>query len=378
MRVALFVHSLLSDWNHGNAHFLRGLATELVVRGHEVRAWESRDAWSAVNLVADAGEAELARTRAVHPALDIVRYDPATLDLDAALLDWGVDLVIVHEWNEPALVAAIGRHRARHHYALLFHDTHHRSVSKPRAMAAVDLQHYDGVLAFGRVVRELYLANRWARRAWVLHEAADTRLFFPRPDVERTRDLVFVGNWGDDERTRELHEFFVEPVRALRLSATVHGVRYPDAARRALADAGIDYRGWLANCDVPAAFARHRVTMHVPRRQYVTQLPGIPTIRPFEAMACGIPLVSSPWDDVEGLFSAGEDYLLARDGAEMRRHLRALLSDEAFACALAARARRTIVSRHSCAHRAGELCAIARELGVDTRVGQPITRGVAG
>ena len=35
MRIVLFVHSLVSDWNHGNAHFLRGVVRELLARGHE-------------------------------------------------------------------------------------------------------------------------------------------------------------------------------------------------------------------------------------------------------------------------------------------------------------------------------------------------------
>jgi spore maturation protein CgeB len=362
MRIALFVHSLLSDWNHGNAHFLRGLTTELVAAGHEVRAFEPVDAWSAVNLVRDAGQSALERTRSVYPALDITRYTVERLDLEVALD--GVDLVIVHEWNDHGLVARIGRHRAANGgYALLFHDTHHRSVSDPSAMSAYDLSAYDGVLAFGRVIRDLYVRHRWARRAWVFHEAADTRIFRPMPEVPKSGDLVWIGNWGDDERTRELHEFLVEPVRALGLDATVHGVRYPDDARRTLASAGIEFAGWLANYDAPSVLARHRVTVHVPRRQYVAQLPGIPTIRPFEAMAAGIPLVSAPWDDVEQLFSAGEDFAVARDGAEMRRCLRTLLADEALAQAQAARARQTILARHTCAHRAAELIAIARELG---------------
>ena len=67
-------------------------------------------------------------------------------------------------------------------------------------------------------------------------------------------------------------------------------------------------------------FARHRVTVHVPRRPYVTALPGIPTIRVFEALACGIPLVCSPWHDEEGLFGR-EDFLIARDGDAMTAQL---------------------------------------------------------
>jgi spore maturation protein CgeB len=113
---------------------------------------------------------------------------------------------------------------------------------------------------------------------------------------------------------------------------------------------------------VPTVFARHAVTVHVPRRPYVQALPGIPTIRPFEALACGIPLISAPWRDDEQLFSAGDDYLVARDGADMKRHLRTLLADRALASRIAARGRRTILSRHTCAHRVDELLAILGEV----------------
>ncbi|MFL5377358.1 MAG: glycosyltransferase, partial [Myxococcales bacterium] len=85
MRIALFCHSLLSDWNHGNAHFLRGVATELVARGHLVSVYEPKEAWSVTNLVAERGEAPLARVREVYPAIDPVRYDPERLDLQEAV-----------------------------------------------------------------------------------------------------------------------------------------------------------------------------------------------------------------------------------------------------------------------------------------------------
>jgi spore maturation protein CgeB len=233
-------------------------------------------------------------------------------------------------------------------------------------MAAYDLSAYDGVLAFGEAVREVYLREGWAARAWTWHEAADHRVFVPMANAPREGDLVWVGNWGDDERTEELREFLIEPVRALGLRARVHGVRYPDAARAALVGAGIEYASWLPNYEAPRVFARFGVTVHVPRRPYVRALPGVPTIRVFEALACGIPLVSAPWDDVEGLFTPGEDFLVAPDGAAMRHHLRAVLDDPARAAELAARGRATVLARHTCAHRAAELVAVARELGVET------------
>jgi spore maturation protein CgeB len=85
----------------------------------------------------------------------------------------------------------------------------------------------------------------------------------------------------------------------------------------------------------------------------------------FEALACGIPLVSAPWEDREGLFEAGRDYLVARDGARMREHLRALRADPAYARSLARNGLRTIQAKHTCRHRVRELLSICQELGVE-------------
>jgi spore maturation protein CgeB len=361
----IFCHSLESDWNHGNAHFLRGIASELVARGFDLRVWEPEGGWSASNLVADHGKAALSTWRDAYPTLASRRYDPETLDLEEALD--GAALVLVHEWNPPELVARIGAHRrARGNYLLLFHDTHHRMVSDPDAMRMFDLSGFDGVLAFGEILREAYLRAGWARTAFTWHEAADLARFQPPAGPRRTlRDLVWVGNWGDEERTAELHEFLLEPVRALSLQARVHGVRYPLAGREALADAGIWFAGYLPNFRVPKAFAEARVTVHVPRRPYMRLLPGIPTIRVFEALACGIPLVTAPWDDVEGLFAPGEDFLVAQDGSKMRRHLRTILSEPDAAAAMAAKGLAAVRARHSCAHRVDELLGICRTLGRD-------------
>ena len=361
MRVVVFCHSLVSDWNHGNAHFLRGVCSELMARGHAVDVYEPRDAWSRVNLVAEHGEAAIAGFARAYPGLCSRTYDVATIDLELALD--GADLVLVHEWNEPALVQKVGLHRRDHGgYRLLFHDTHHRSVSERQAIARYDLAHYDGVLAFGNVIRDLYRAQGWSARAWTWHEAADVRRFHPLPGQAREGDLVWIGNWGDDEREAELEEFLLAPVKELGLAATVHGVRYPERALARLRDAGIRYRGWLPNYAAPRVFARHAVTVHVPRRPYVQALPGIPTIRVFEALACGIPLVSAPWRDVEGLFTPGSDFLVAENGAAMRRHLEDVLHDRALAMSLAENGRATILARHTCAHRVDELLAIHAEL----------------
>jgi spore maturation protein CgeB len=363
VRVVMFCHSLISDWNHGNAHFLRGIATELLARGHTVSVHEPQDSWSAQNLLAEHGEEALTRFHRAYPSLSSIRYPPEQLALETAVD--GAELVLVHEWNSPALVQRLGALRAqRPGMRLLFHDTHHRAVTDPQAMAAYDLRHYDGVLAFGRVIRDLYLERGWAQQVWTWHEAADTRVFRPLEPAEGepTGDLVWIGNWGDEERTAELAEFLLEPVAALGLRALVHGVRYPPRALAALARCGIRHGGWLPNFEVPKLFAQHRVTLHVPRRPYVQALPGIPTIRPFEALACGIPLVSAPWADVEGLFKAGMDFWIAKDGAEMTQHLRTLVNEPETARALAAQGLATLRARHTCVHRVDELFQIFAQL----------------
>ena len=365
MRVVLFCHSLVSDWNHGNAHFLRGVVSELQSRGHEVRVFEPRDAWSRRQLVDEHGEAPIREFARAFPDLSSTRYDLAGFDLDAALD--GADLVLVHEWTDPDLVARIGERRARGGFRALFHDTHHRAVTAPREIEQFDLRHYDGVLAFGEVIRRLYLDRAWTGAAWTWHEAADTRVFAPRPEVVPEADLVWIGNWGDGERTRELSEFLLRPARRLRLRGSIHGVRYPRQARLRIATTGLRYRGWLANHLAADVFARHRFTVHVPRRPYTQALPGIPTIRVFEALACGIPLICAPWDDAEGLFTPGEDYLVVGDGSEMRAAIRSVLRDPELAGSLRRHGLAAIQGRHTCAHRVDELLEIYRSLTLESR-----------
>lgn len=356
MRIVYFTHSLASCWNHGNAHFLRGVLRELIHRGHEVIAYEPEGAWSLDNLLRDHGEGGLEAYRSLYPELSSRTFGP-DIDLEEALAS--ADAVIVHEWNEPWLVAAIGKfRREKGRFTLLFHDTHHRAVSDPNAIRQFDLEGYDGILAFGETLAEVYRRWGWGNRVHVWHEAADTRLFHPPAEETERRGLVWIGNWGDDERSAELESFLFRPAGTVGLPLDIYGVRYPDHALEMLARHGATYRGWLPNARAPEIFARHLATVHVPRRFYVDMLPGIPTIRVFEALACGIPLVSAPWHDSEGLFRPGTDYLVARDESQMERHLNDLRNDPELRRALVENGLSAIRDRHSCAHRGDQLLAI--------------------
>jgi spore maturation protein CgeB len=361
MKFIFYTHSLISDWNHGNAHFLRGVMRDLVRRGHDVLALEPEDSWSRANLVEDQGPAAVADFHATFPMLSSRIYG-ADFDHEAAVAE--ADVVVVHEWTDPALVERIGRARANGaEFSLFFHDTHHRAISSEGDIAALQLGDYDGILAFGETLRQRYLRAGWGRKVYTWHEAADDALFRPLADVEKSGDLIWIGNWGDDERSAEILEYLVCPSEALGLRTTVRGVRYPAHALAALGDAGIAYGGWIANAQAPQAFAQHRVTVHIPRRPYVENLPGIPTIRVFEALSCGIPLISAPWEDAENLFRPGTDYLVARNGAEMTGLMRDVLADPQLSADLVAAGLETIRARHTCRHRVDELLAILTQCG---------------
>jgi spore maturation protein CgeB len=360
LKVIYFTHSLQSCWNHGNAHFLRGIMSELTNLGHQAVALEPQESWSLQNLKQDHGEGGVEPFRRAYPELAVSSFNAAQ-DYEAELGD--ADLVIVHEWNEPDLVAHIGRLRAAGaRFVLLFHDTHHRAVSDPDAIRAFDLNGYDGILAFGEALAEVYRRWGWRDRVWTWHEAADLRRFHPPAQNAERSGLVWIGNWGDGERSEEIESFLLRPASKAEQSLDIYGVRYPNAALSRLADHGATYRGWLPNASAPQIFARHVATVHVPRRFYVNMLPGIPTIRVFEALACGIPLISAPWDDSEHLFRPGQDFLVAQDSDQMTRHMVAVKNDAALRASLVMHGIATIRARHSCAHRVQELLGIYSSL----------------
>lgn len=354
MKFVLFCHSFVSCWNHGNAHFLRGVARELLVAGHQVAVFEPLDGWSRRHALGEPNGARALREAArLVPGVELHTYNTATVDLEQAVS--GADVVIVHEWTDPGIVARLGRLRAgAAPFALFFHDTHHRAITAAHEIGTLDLDGYDAVLAFGESLSDAYRALGWGGHVMTWHEAADVALFHPVKSCPQDRDLIWIGNWGDEERSAALRRFLIEPAARLRLSADVYGVRYPQPAHDALTAAGIRFLGWLPNHRVPQTFGRARATVHIPREAYTTALRGIPTIRMFEALACGIPLVCSPWDDEENLFPAGS-YLSARNTAEMASALRAAIADRDLASELSQRGIAAIRSRHTCAHRVNEL-----------------------
>jgi spore maturation protein CgeB len=365
-RIAYFAHAVRADWNNGNAHFLRGLLRALGQLGHDVRVFEPAGEWSIRNLREEPrGEQALRQFDEIYSDLQVSTYQPADAGPDQP--DWRsllreTDFVIFHEWNPPSLADRLLELRGELGFRLLFHDTHHRASSSPEQIAHFRIDRFDGVLAFGETLRTIYRKRFNIARVWTLHEAADVTVFHPLGAVPKSDDVIWIGNWGDDERSAEICKFLLRPATELpEYRFTIYGVRYPQQALAALEFARVRYGGYLPNLDSPAAYAASRLTLHIPRQQYRLAMSGIPTIRVFEALACGIPLISAPWNDTEHLFREG-DFTTVHTTQEMVAAMRNLLCDRKAAKQQAARGLETVLARHTCRHRAEQLTSICEEL----------------
>ena len=332
VKIVYFTHSLRSCWNHGNAHFLRGVLSELGRRGHDVVAYEPSGAWSLDNLLRDHGEAGLDAFRPPIRSSSATIYAPG---FDVAAACDGADLVIVHEWNEPALVAAVGRgaRGGAARFTLLFHDTHHRAVSDPEAMRAFDLDGYDGVLAFGETLAEVYRGWGWGDRVFVWHEAADTHAVPSAGARDRAATASSgsaIGATTSAAPSSRASCSARRSGRACRSTSTACATpsrRWPRSSAH-----GGRYHGWLPNAAAPDVFARHLATVHVPRRFYVEGCPASRrsgssrrwpaasrwSPRPgATARACSAPAATSSWRETRGRDGARICAAL-RDDADLR------------------------------------------------------------
>src|SRR4051794_5303328 len=172
--IAYFAHSLRSDWNNGNAHFLRGLLENLRQLGHDVVVFEPSDGWSLRNLRDDnRGAASLTKFAATYPDLLIRPYDAAETGAPAFWREMlaEIDIVVVHEWNPPELAICLLEVRRDLQFRLVFHDTHHRASSSPDQIRSSGIDRFDAVLAFGETLTSMYRDRFGIDRVWTLHEA---------------------------------------------------------------------------------------------------------------------------------------------------------------------------------------------------------------
>ncbi len=365
LRIHVFAHSLVSDWSHGSAHFLRGLSRALTQMGHRVRCHEELGSWSLVNLVRNEQERSIDsidQFRQQFRELDVHFYECKDGLRDHFKSELrGADIVLIHEWNEPHVVNTVLSLKEELGFRALFLDTHHRAYTRAGEMLKFHLHLFDGVLAAGEPIRRIYTEGFGIRHAWTFYEGADVDHFYPRVG-ELKNDLVWIGNWGDEERTLELAEFLVAPTGALPdLKVKAYGVRYPTEAVDWMLDAGVEFEGYLPNLDAPQVYAESALALHLPRKQYINGLAGVPAPRLFEALACGATLISAPWDDLEGLFRR-EDFVRVEDSDQMQAEITRLLADEGARQQIGRNGLETVRARHTCRHRAEQFTEICDEV----------------
>jgi len=194
-----------------------------------------------------------------------------------------------------------------------------------------------------------------ARDARALYCSVDAQAYRPDAAVPLRWDLGYLGTYSAD-RQPPLDALLCAPARALPdRRFVVAGPQYP-------ADVG-----WPVNCDriehAPPAehrafYAAQRFTLNITRADMI-RLGYSPSVRLFEAAACGTPIISDAWAGLDTVFVPGKEIIIVRDGAEVVRAVRDMPDDERLAIGHAARAR--VLAAHTGAHRAAELVAYARE-----------------
>ena len=98
-----------------------------------------------------------------------------------------------------------------------------------------------------------------------------------------------------------------------------------------------------------------------------------PSVRLFEAGACGVPIISDTWEGLDTFFTPGEEILVAASTAEVTEILQDM--DETERAAIGARARAAVLARHTAAHRALELEGYVAEVGAAAQQWAPATAG---
>jgi spore maturation protein CgeB len=194
-----------------------------------------------------------------------------------------------------------------------------------------------------------------AQMARPLYCSVDPALYHPEPE-EISWDLGYMGTYSDD-RQPALNRLLLEPAqRWMEGRFAVVGPQYPAGIR------------WPRNVrrieHLPPARHRRfynaqRYTLNLTRADMVAA--GFsPSVRLFEAAACGTPIVSDYWEGIQTLFDPGREILIATSAADVLGAVRDLPESDRLALGTQARAR--VLSEHTAAHRAAELEGYALEV----------------
>ncbi len=355
LRIAILGLSITSSWGNGHATTWRALVRALAQREHDLLFLERDVPWYASHR--DLPDPPFCRT---------ALYD----DLGMLQQRWGeavagADLVIVGSFVPEGI--AVGDWVQRQARGLTaFYD-----IDTPVTLSALaqgtctylsrgQLPGYGLYLSFtgGPILARLE-DDFGAQAARVLYCAVDPHLHAAGGAADPTHDLGYMGTHSDD-RSAGLDALLLAPARRWRAGRfTVAGPNHP---RTETWPANVQYVPHLAPPDHPAFYGSQRFTLNLTRAD-MRAAGWSPSVRLFEAAACGTPIISDRWCGIEDVLTPGREIFLADSADEVLALLRELPEDQRRAAGDAAR--RRVLSAHTADHRARELEAyVAERTGV--------------
>jgi spore maturation protein CgeB len=351
MRIVIIGLSITSSWGNGHATTYRALVRELAARGHDVLFLEQDQPWYADNR--DLPAPPFGRTELYVSVADLrERFARDVRDADLVIVgsfvpkgvevgDWvqrlARGITAFYDIDTPVTLARLVRGE---------HDYLH-----PRQIAGYNLYlSFTGGPTLRRLEREY-----GSPRARVLYCSVDPSLYFPGKQ-QPTYDLGYMGTYSDD-RHPGVNRLLFQPARLYAQGRfMVAGAQYPDDIDWPV---NVFYREHLAPAEHRAFYNDQRYTLNITRADMV-RAGWSPSVRLFEAAACGTPIVSDRWEGIETLLVPGREIVLASTAADVLRLLKNVGEEERLGMAERARAR--ILAEHTAAHRAEQLEAYALEL----------------
>lgn len=342
MKLVVLGLSITSSWGNGHATTFRALLSQFAALGHEVVFLERDVPWYAPHR--DLPHPSFCRTELYADVPDLKRRFEAEL----RSCDWA----IVGSYVPEGVV--VGEWACRTAPLIAFYD-----IDTPVTLAKLArgdeeylspalVARYDLYLSFSGGPTLQKLEAMGSPRARALYCSVDPTLYFPEV-APQTWDLNYLGTYSDD-RQPTLNALLVEPARACPdLQFCVAGPQYP---------ADIAWpRNVLRIEHLPPSEHRHfynatRWTLNVTRADMIAA-GWSPSVRLFEAAACGTPIVSDFWPGLDEIFALGREICVARTSDEACALLRDISPDDARKIGEAGRQK--VLSAHTAARRAGEL-----------------------
>ena len=356
MKIVFLGLSITSSWGNGHATTYRGLVRELVARGHDVLFLERDQPWYAENR--DLAQPSFGETRLYQSVRELqARFRQEVREADGVIVGSFVpEGVAVGNWVTQ-----------RAHGVTAFYD-----IDTPVTLAKLAggeceylspalIARYAYYLSFtGGPTLEKLETLYGSPAARPFHCSVDPCLYYPEAPLQKKWILGYLGTFSED-RQPALDRLLVAPAATDPTAAmVVAGPMYPESVTW---PANVERIPHLSPADHRAFYNAQRFTLNITRAEML-RAGYSPSVRLFEAAACGTPIITDPWEGLAEFFLPGEEILVANSAAEVLEILRDLPEQQARE--LGRRGRERVLAAHTAAHRAAELEALIAH-GTDSR-----------